>query len=62
MMDELDFPDFGGEVQPVARFGRWPYGECGCGCLPCKCSGPVIGTELGLAIEDCEGVQVEITL
>lgn len=61
-MDELEFPDFGGEVTPVAPFGRFPYGD-GCHQVDsCDAARFVLGTELGLAMEDCEGVQVEITL
>lgn len=61
-MDELEFPDFGGEVSPVAPFGRFPYGEGCCQGDRCDAARFVLGTELGLAMEDCEGVQVEITL
>lgn len=59
MMDELEFPDFGGEVAPVAR-DEW---QCGWRLWdPCTSFALVLGTELGLAIQDCEGVQVEISL
>lgn len=61
-MDELEFPDFGGEVSPVAPFGRFPYSEDCCWLDRCDGAQFVLGTELGLAMEDCEGVQVEITL
>lgn len=52
---ELDLPDFLTSPGPY-------WCECGCGDCRCAPSGLVIGTELGLAIEDCEGVQVEISL
>lgn len=62
-MDELEFPDFGGEVAPVAPFGRFPYGEGRCDWQDrCDSVRSVVGTELGLALEDCEGVQVGITV
>jgi len=41
------------------------YDTCGCGCTPGACScnrKPVLATEIGLAIEDCDGLQIEVTL
>lgn len=58
-MDELDFPDFGGEVVLVAP----DYWRCGwSGCWPDSCDGArsVLGTDIGLALEDCDGVQIEV--
>lgn len=62
MMDELEFPDFGGEVTPVAPFGRFPYGEDCCQRGRCDDAQFVLGTELGLVIEDCDGVQLGVDL
>jgi hypothetical protein len=36
--------------------------ECGCGPYERGCGDAVIATEIGLAIEDCEGVMIEVTL
>lgn len=54
---ELDLPDFDLPAGPY-----WPLrGDC---CWPdtCDSAALVLGTELGLAIEDCEGVQIGVSL
>ena len=50
---DLDLPDYPDMSKA--------FDTCGC-CPPCDCDGQVIATELGLAIADCEGLEILVTL
>lgn len=68
MADEYSralFYDYQTRCEPVDdASGSFLCGFCHCGWSACACNlqGLVLGTELGLAIQDCEGVQIEVTL
>lgn len=49
---DLDLPDYPTETRALWR-------EC---CGQCDCGGSVMATEIGLAVVDCEGFMVEVTL
>lgn len=58
------FYDYQTRCEPVDDASGPFWRSCGC-CTPGACScnrKPVLATEIGLAIEDCDGLQIEVTL
>jgi hypothetical protein len=52
--------DYERRCEPVSD-GDGPFWLHDCGCRCGRCSAPVLATELGNAIEDCDGVQIEVS-